>query len=394
MAPKLLSPEDARAWLRRRYRGQHRTWLSGGGAWPLGVPLGEPSERSAADDVSAIREWVDAWTRWSDGGEVQWLQRQWPRLGTQRLPSRLVFASAAEVASVIGEGPRFDRAVRRRARLAQAWSVLGASVLVQRHFDALADYTDDDFERLFAAIAWLDQNRATGSYLRQLPIEGLDTKWCDAARRVVISDLLLAMRGLDQAGDFYELCGLSRAPRRLRVRLLCPSLRRAVGGLRDIEAPVDEIAGLPIQPACTLIVENLETGIALPDLPGCTAFMKLGNGVGVLERVLWIRAARALYWGDLDTHGFAILSQARAALPALTSVLMDEATLLQHRPLWGREVTPYHGADVPFLTSEERAVFDGLRGNVWRQAVRLEQERIPWEYALAALRAAMMGLSE
>lgn len=391
MAPKLLLPEGVRDWLRRRYRSQHRAWLGGGGAWPLGVPLGAPSERSVVDHVPAIRQWVEEWERWSEGGEVQWLERQWPRLGTQRLPARLVVASAADVASVVGEGPRFERAMRRHARLAQCWSALHASSLVLRHFDELADYTDEDFERLFAALTWLDQNRASGHYLRQLPIEGLDTKWCDASRRALISDWLLAIRGLEAVGDFYDLCGLSRLPRRLRVRLLCPSLRRAVGGLRDIEAPVEEIAALPIQPASTLIVENLETGIALPDLVGCAAFMKLGNGVGVLERVPWIRPARALYWGDLDTHGFAILSQARAGLPALISVLMDEATLLQHRSLWGREVTPYAGAEVPRLTADERSVYERLRGNVWGQAVRLEQERIPWTYALAVVRNALLG---
>jgi hypothetical protein len=391
MAPKLLSPDGAREWLRRRYRSQHRAWLGGGGAWPLSVPLGEPSERSVVDDVPAVRQWVDEWARWSDGGEVQWVERQWPRLGTQRLPSRLVVASAADVAGVVGERPRFERALRRHARLEQCWTAIHVSPLVLRHFDELADYTDEDFERLFAAITWLDRNRASGHYLRQLPIEGLDTKWCDASRRALIADLLLAIRGLHHSGDFHDLCGLSRPFRRLRVRLLCPSLRHTVGGLCDIEAPVEEIAALPIQPECTLILENLETGIALPDMTGCAAFMKLGNGVRVLERVPWICPTRAFYWGDLDTHGFAILSQARAALPALTSVLMDETTLLRHRSLWGREVTPYLGADVPHLTADERSVYENLRGNLWGQAVRLEQERIPWAYALAVVRNTLLG---
>ncbi len=391
MAKKLLSPEGARAWLRRRYATQHRAWLSGQGAWPLGVPLGEPTERTVGEDAAIIREWIDAWRQWNSGGEVQWLDRQWPRLGTQRLPSRLVLSGAADVARVVGEARRFERATERHARLERKWSSLSASPLVLRNFDVLADYAEADFVRLLALLTWLDQNRDSLRYLRQLPIEGMDTKWCDSPRRAVITDLLLAIRGLPQPMEFHELCGLRRPPQRLRMRLLCPSLRRALGGVGDLEAPIDQVTALSIQPDCALIVENLETGVALPDLPGCAAFMKLGNSVGVLSQVPWLRNARAVYWGDIDTHGFAILSHARAALPALCSVLMDERTLLRNRALWGRETTPYPGAEVPHLTADERAVFENLRGNVWGQGIRLEQERIPWPQALEAVRGVVLG---
>ena len=70
-----------------------------------------------------------------------------------------------------------------------------------------------------------------------------------------------------------------------------------------------------LTPKCILVVENLETGISLPDLESCVAFMKLGNGVSVLSRLPWAAGVRAVYWGDIDTHGFAILSHARGALP-------------------------------------------------------------------------------
>jgi hypothetical protein len=159
--------------------------------------------------------------------------------------------------------------------------------------------------------------------------------------------------------------------------------------LGDVEGPLEQVAGLDIQPECVLVVENLETGIALPELPGCVAFMKLGNGVGVLARVPWLQGVRAVYWGDIDTHGFAILDHARQALPAITSVLMDEATLLANRALWGRETAQYPGAQLQHLTAGERAVFDNLRGNVWGHGVRLEQERVPWTRAMEAVRRSL-----
>jgi len=392
MAKKLLFPEDARTWLRRRYASQHRIWLNGDGTWPLRVLLGEPTEKTVAEDAGLVRQWVEAWTRWHDAGEVEWLERQWPRLGTQRLPCRLQLSCAADVARIVGEEQRYQRASQRVDRLTAAWRELSGSPLLLRHYDELADYPEPEFERLFALLRWLDLNRDSAHYLRQLPIEGMDTKWCDAKRRTVITDLLVAMRGGSEPLEFHELCGLRRPALRLRLRVLCPEARQRLGGLGDVEAPIEQIAGLNLRPACALVVENLETGIALPDLPGCLAFMKLGNSVGVLSRIPWLEGARVVYWGDIDTHGLAILSQARAVLPGLSSVLMDEATLLHSRALWGREPVPFPSAQLPHLTAAEHTLFTALRDNTWGPNVRLEQERVPWPYAMEALRRAVRGV--
>jgi hypothetical protein len=99
----------------------------------------------------------------------------------------------------------------------------------------------------------------------------------------------------------------------------------------------------------------------------------------------------AFHWGDIDTHGLAILERARRALPGLRSMLMDEATLLAHRPLWGEEPEPHPDAALEALTAAERRLFEDLRGGRWGLRVRLEQERLPWDAALAAIEAALAG---
>lgn len=43
------------------------------------------------------------------------------------------------------------------------------------------------------------------------------------------------------------------------------------------------------------------------------------------------------------------------------------------------------------LTKEERFVYDKLRANTWAPRVRLEQERLEWVAALAALRHSLEG---
>lgn len=392
-------PDHVRQALATRFARQHRRWFverrQGDPAWPLALALGRPVEQDLIADPARVREWVAAWERFgptSSGVQIEWAERQWPRLGRQRLPERLVLASAEEVAHWVDAGIRWGRACERADRLTAVWPLLSGHAVLGRVFDALADYDDDDFDRLVALLTWVDANPASGLYLRQLPVAGLDTKWI-AIRSGVVTELLRATR---QAGgdagvgsDLSALLGLRRVEARIRVRLLCPSLRQRTGGLEDLELPVLQLAGLDIAPRTVLIVENLETGLALPDLPGVLAVMKLGAAVKLVAQLPWMRQAQCLYWGDIDTFGFEILNRARRVLPHVRSVLMDVDTLLGHRSLWVREPAQVSAPEMPLLTRDEHEVFDGLRGDRWGERLRLEQERIPWQTALHRLLSAL-----
>jgi hypothetical protein len=118
---------------------------------------------------------------------------------------------------------------------------------------------------------------------------------------------------------------------------------------------------------------------------GVVAAYGQGNAVVSLARIQWLRDARIFYWGDLDSHGFRILHQARAAGLSAHSVLMDTATLHEHRDLWVTEPKPFTGT-AALLTEAEANALAELRTLAH---IRLEQERIPWTYALTALREAV-----
>ena len=175
---------------------------------------------------------------------------------------------------------------------------------------------------------------------------------------------------------------------RLRLRVLCPQLRHGLGGLADLEAPLADLAALPWQPRQVLVVENLDSGLALPDLANTLAVLKLGHAVGQLRQLPWLATARLVYWGDIDTHGFAMLDKARQAWGHTESLLMDSATLLAHRSLCVDEPQPYSGPVLQHLRGGEREAFDGLVQGRWGVRLRLEQERLPWAQVLAALQAA------
>lgn len=432
MSKKPLAPKEVRAWVERRWKSQHRNWFDRRGGWPLTVSLAPPTERQVFADPGSVREWVRSWSERRDEGEALWETRNWARLGEQRLPVGLRFASAETVARFVGQGQRWRLACERRALLLARWPRLAAAVgaaiddtegtssdksglrgteaeapsepkgtvedidctesseqdvsaAVQacttsglgRFFNELADYDEADFERLVRVLDWFLANPTSGLYIRELPIAGVDTKWLETRKRVVL-ELLGQLKGQTLAANLHDACGLKREPATVRLKVLCPQLRQATSGLCYVETTPADLEQLKLRPRVVLIVENQTTGWALPDAPGAVAFVKLGNAVGLLTEISWLHGVPIVYWGDIDTYGLAILGRARRELGRVQSVLMDEATLLAFREFWVRESAQHPVADFPEWTTDERDTFNALRTNRWGENVRLEQERLPW----------------
>jgi hypothetical protein len=94
-----------------------------------------------------------------------------------------------------------------------------------------------------------------------------------------------------------------------------------------------------------------------------------------LASLTWLHDRDLWYWGDIDTHGFAILDRLRQVFPHARSTLMDEETLLRHRAHWGREATPVT-TELGHLTPAEAQLYEALVAGRHAPALRLEQERI------------------
>lgn len=384
MRSGLRFPNDIREHFTARYRGRRAEWLAGEGSWPMTVPLGCPTEAEAQYQSGALRGWLEAWQSWRGPGKVIWREKRWRSLGSQSLPDRLLIDDPRSLAEWIGEEQRWDWARFRYARLVTRWPRLAARL--PRYFEVLAGYSDQDMLRLEGLITWIEAHPRSNLYTRQIPIAGIDTKWLEP-RMALVADLIAALAGCEPgSAAFHERCGLRRAPHTVRMRLLDSSLRDRLGGLGDISAPIDEIALLNLPASRVYVVENVQTGLCFEDRAGSMVFMGLGYGVVSLAQIPWLAAAGCIYWGDLDTHGFAILNAARAVLPGIASVLMDEPTLLRNRDLWAEEKEQCR-QELPLLTPDERSVYERLRQQCWGPNVRLEQERIAWDEAWRVLKA-------
>ena len=66
---------------------------------------------------------------------------------------------------------------------------------------------------------------------------------------------------------------------------------------------------------------------------------------------------------------------------------MDEKTINEYRQFGGAEPRQYSRVFEPTeLNSDERRVLEGLYADRWGTQFRLEQERLPWEHCMHALR--------
>lgn len=347
-------------------------------AWSLSIPLGAPDERDALVDFDATSRWARSWLEFAGPGEVTTVQRSWRSLASQRIPTHLSFATPEEVAGFVRRATEWTRAHTRLRDLATDWGRLRQ--LDRRTFTQVVSLDPGDWARTRAFLVWVDAHPTSGLLPRQLPIPGIDSKWyeghrplCVALRRATVEDESLA--------DGFGLRDLDRP---VVIRVLDRRLRAQFGGLGDFSAPPSELAALNWQPSTVIVCENLQCAYSFGDLPGTVLIAKQGYAVDVLGRLPWLSGARILYWGDIDTHGFAILNRFRAHFPRAESILMDEMTLRANEVLWGAE-GKQSSQSPSLLTSEERHVFDGLRSGRYGGNIRLEQERIPWADVEAAV---------
>lgn len=375
----MRSPDQALARLRALWRRSAGNWLGGAGEWPLRIPLQVPGEEQAAQAWAGFEGWRGQWQAWHGVGELYWSERRWPLLGRQSVPEQWRLRDAPEVAAALGESRRWQSAERHFTGLIGRWPVLAPRLRSQ--FDLLADLEDAECRRLLDMLAWLEAHSDSNLFVRQLPVAGLDSKWLEA-RAGQIGDWLRLIRGMPGDAGFWQASGLRREPDRLRMRVLDARLRACVGGLSDIQVPLEELACIDWSVDRVLIVENKQTGLAFRDLPGAVVLMARGYAIHGLAELPWVRNARDVrYWGDIDTHGLAILGRLRGRLPQVRSLLMDEETLLRHRNLWVQEPDPHRAEWIEHLDECEQALYRDLRVDRWGVRLRLEQERIDWESA-------------
>lgn len=382
-------PADVRAQVQRLWdKGLLLAGLvTGEPSFPRRLALKGPSSTELTARFEDVRSWI-AELRAGAHYRVTMRELRHRVLGANTIPDELWIDTLDDALSLIGktrEAKRFTAIAsltRERQPLLNAW-------LARYPLRALA--LADDWSLLLDIVGWVQARPRPGVYLRQIDIPGVHSKLIEAHRTVLYELLDIALppeniaREASGPGSFCRRYGFRDKPIRVRLRVLDPKLALLAGdGESDLTLTHDTFARLQTNAQRVFITENEINFLAFPPARGSFVVFGAGYGFEMLAQAGWLHRCQVHYWGDIDTHGFAILDQLRACLPHAQSFLMDRQTLLAHEPQWGTEPQPLR-RDLTRLSAPERELFDDLRDNRIREGVRLEQERIGFGWVQRAL---------
>ncbi len=309
-------------------------------------------------------------------------------VGSNSIPSEVWIDSLDDALAMLGkrsEAARFSALLdqtRQRQPLLLSW-------LAKRPLKALE--LAGHWSLLLDIVDWMQAHPRPGIYLRQVDIPGVHSKFIEAHRGVLteLFDISLPQGYIAPeaggVGQFTVRYGFRDKPARIRFRVLDPSKSPLPGGgMNDITLDSHSFAKLPALVSRVFITENETNFLAFPALADSLVIFGSGYGWDSLSHVRWLSDCLIYYWGDIDTHGFAILNQLRSRFGHVESFMMDRETLMVHGSLWGNEKDQVLH-DLPLLTTEERGLFDDLRDNRIRKNLRLEQEFIGFGWIESAL---------
>lgn len=383
------TPRDLKVQLSRLWdRGELlRPLVTEEALFPLRLMLKGPDSTEVTEQFEAIRAWMAELVTVPQI-RIEWRDVNHRVQGLQRLPQSIWVDTLDGVMALLAkrrDAERFAQVVdatRNRLPTLLPW-------LARRPLQAID--LADQWLRLMSVVCWLVDHPRPGIYLRQVDVPGVHSKFIET-HRAVLSELLDLVLPADAiaaeltgVSQFAVRYGFLNKPVRIRFRVLDERIPLLPGAARaDVTLDADSFASLNIPTRRVFITENETNFLAFPPATEAIVIFGAGYGWDALARAGWLTSCTIHYWGDIDTHGFAILDQLRSRFENVASFLMDRDTLMAHEAYWGEEVDQVLH-DLPRLTVDERALFDELRDNRIRKGLRLEQERIGFHWVTGGL---------
>jgi hypothetical protein len=396
VTPRLVSPADAAQVVAKRFA---QGWpaavcaeLDGGALWRTSVPL-SPGLTSGTQlahlGFATVHEWTQAWEAAANADGVQLGHR---RISVERVPQDVPATlgiagidAAITFIRLVGNHPAIVDLERARSvghRLREARGMLTPASLA-----AAYGLADNDVDTIVGALTWLaSHSDLSGWTARQLPVPGMHSKWL-AAHGALLRDLA----GRDVRAQVRPRLAIAH------LTYVDPTYLGS-GGRRHDAWTAGDTHQLAYAPSTVLIVENRDCRLWFPPTDGTVVVEGGGRAVAALVgEIDWVRrAATVAYWGDIDADGFAILSHLRSKFPRtadqrpIQSILMDGDALARYAHLGvnhgadGRPLGPA-SAHLTHLTASERDAYHAVATAGPASVRRIEQERIPFMEAAAAL---------
>lgn len=395
----MRQPDEVTHHLRTRFERDYPDWARNQGSWPLRVALHPPTTTQRSADPVACHAWADAWRGYDGPGTIEYINARFPT-GTHPMPKTLILRHPREVAAIDADTKQtWQRCGHRLTSLQRTFPEARFTGIIRR----ITELDDRDYQRLIDTVTWLRTNPTSQMLLRQLPIEGIDTKWLAQHAHLVLT-LLGHKDDAAPAADtdptaapsrrrrLHDQLGLRLPPELIQTTVLDPALRAPIAGMRHLAASIEDLNRWPLHPDTIVILENKETAYAITDdHPGVVVLHGHGFSVAHYAQIHWVHtASKVLYWGDIDAPGLQFVNDLRSHGITAATILMDTATLEQFRHLAVDGAGPQRKA-LPHLTDPEQELYQHLINYAATHdtGLLLEQERIPWKHSYTTLAAAI-----
>ncbi len=359
--------------------------LLGEKPFPIRLGLKAPNGHSALLNIEHFQRFIAEWKSFSYQEMLQWEAKNFRNFSEQIIPTFLVVNSVKQLIQLIGTdayehsrlwernmAPLLDLDIQGEFKQSLYPSLI-------KWIDVIEKFSENESKLLAKLLLQLKQGLGSGCYLRALPLNGVDTKFLEN-HQALIEDLVdrLHCGAVTNVGGLLNWldCRL-HSKDWLTIRPLCEDSRKALGNIPILKISGDVLKNYELPAKNILVVENLQSGLALPYLNDTIAVIGGGKNVAWMEAE-WLRNKRVGYWGDIDTWGLSILSDARNKCSIVESLMMDRDTLKAHEDRMVIESEPI--LKIPQLLHEnELMLFNDLILGKFK-STRLEQERISSDY--------------
>ncbi|MGJ1269848.1 Wadjet anti-phage system protein JetD domain-containing protein [Sphingobacterium spiritivorum] len=294
--------------------------------------------------------------------------------GLQDIPQSIRFDTLQDFLKFIGKVKEYEEfesncnLINSEIPELKDWTIKNPLKIVQNQ---------NKWENLLKVCRYFTQNPKPNLYIRELPIN-VHTKFIERNKGVIreLLDTLLTEHVNSDSKEFEKRFHLKFSEPLIRFKILDKEIsQKYFSGIDDLAIPVSQFETLNLPIKRVLVVENkttLYTALTLPKMDRSIAIFGSGFSVHNLKNAQWFSNVELLYWGDIDVHGFEILSQFRSYFPYAQSMLMDKTTFETF--FENDKGTPTNISVMLNLTEEERQLYELLKINNWR----LEQEKIPF----------------
>jgi hypothetical protein len=328
------------------------------------------------------------------GYRIDFIKRKDKKIGEQLFPDRIYFDTPSDYLKFIGKEKEFERFLRVSHKITIEIPDLNSWIIdhPQKVIDNFEKWDD-----LVKVCKFFIKNPRPDLYIRELPLD-ISTKFVEGNQAIIrtLLDTLIADHIKNDESDFEKRFNLKYREELIRIRILDEQLaKKLFFGVTDFSIPISQFVSLNIPCKRVFVLENhtnftnfsnIFNFLTLPHLADSIAIFGKGFQIGLLKNAQWLSDKQIVYWGDIDAHGFQILSQIRGYFPQTLSCMMDFETFHEFQDLAvpGIDTTVTELAN---LTHDEHQLFTHLLDI--RERNRLEQEKIPQSYALKKIIKAM-----